>query len=309
MVDYSIVVPVYHNEGSLRPLMDSIQKDVVLQHPDLTWEAIFVDDGSGDRSFEELLRIREEFSPHVRLVKFTRNFGQMSALLAGLSRCQGRCAIMMSADGQDPPSLINDMLKAHYEEGYEVVAGTREGREESLYRIVTSRIFYYLMRRLAFPNMPLGGFDFMLLGERALKTCLANLDTDVAPQGIVLWTGYRTKFIPYFRQKRTAGRSRWTFAKKLTALLDGIMGFSFFPIRLMSFLGTFFALLGFLYALIIAIGKIVWGNPVQGWAPIMIAMLVIGGLQLVMLGVMGEYIWRVLAQVRNRQPYVIEKEL
>ncbi|MEI7899371.1 MAG: glycosyltransferase family 2 protein [bacterium] len=309
MVDYSIVVPVYYNEGSLKALMDSIQKDVVLRHADLTWEAIFVDDGSGDRSFEELLRIRDEFSPHVRLVKFTRNFGQMSALLAGLARCQSRCVIMMSADGQDPPSLINDMLKAHYEEGYEVVAGTREGRDESLYRIVTSRIFYYLMRKLAFPNMPLGGFDFMLLGERALKTCLANMDANVSLQGAVLWMGHRTKFIPYFRQKRTAGRSRWTFGKKLTTLLDGVMGFSFFPIRLASFLGMLLALLGFLYALDIFIAKLMRGNPVQGWAPIMIAVLIVGGLQLVMLGVMGEYIWRVLAQVRNRQPYVIEKEL
>jgi polyisoprenyl-phosphate glycosyltransferase len=309
MVAYSIVVPVYYNEGSLHMLWQSLRRDVVLTHPDLSWEIIFVDDGSGDRSYDELLRIREDAPDHIRLVKLTRNFGQLNALIAGLSRCTGRCAVVMSADGQDPTSLVGEMLEAHFGEGYDVVICTREGRDESLYRVLTSRVFYSIMQRLAFPSMPRGGFDFVLLGERAVKTCLANLETHMSFQGMVLWMGYKTKFIPYMRQKRMVGASRWTFAKKLTYLLDGVMSFSFFPIRLTSFIGVLLALAGFLYALVIFVAKIFWGNPVQGWAPIMIAILLVGGIQLIMLGVMGEYLWRVLAQVRNRQPYVVETEL
>ncbi len=305
MPDYSLVIPVYYNEGCLHPLMESLENDVISKNPHLTCEIIFVDDGSGDHSLDELLEIRERYN-QVEIVKLTRNFGQINALLAGFSLAQGKCIIAMSADGQDPPAIINEMLKAHYEEGNEVVVCTREGRDESFYRMVTSRIFYLLIKKLIFPNMPESGFDFVLFGERALKTYLKNVDANPFYQGGILWMGYKTKFIKYFRRKRFAGKSRWTFGKKLTFLIDGIMSYSFFPIRLLSYIGLLIALFGFLYAFIILVSKIIWGNPVTGWAPIMIVSLVMGGFQMLMLGMIGEYLWRTLSQVRNRDYYVIE---
>jgi len=305
MPDYSLVIPVYFNEGCLLPLMASLYSDVISKNPRLTCQIIFVDDGSGDGSLEELLEIREKYD-QVEIVKFTRNFGQVNALIAGFSRAQGKCVVAMSADGQDPPAIINDMLKAYYEEGYEVVICTREGRDESFYRVATSRIFYQLIKKLVFPNMPESGFDFVLFGERALKTYLKNVDANPFYQGGILWMGYKTKFIKYFRRQRLAGKSRWTFGKKLTFLLDGVLSYSFFPIRLLSFIGLLIAVLGFAYAFDIFIEKIFWGNEVTGWAPIMIISLVIGGSQLLMLGMIGEYLWRTLSQVRNREFYVVD---
>jgi len=305
MPDYSLVIPVYFNEGCLLPLMESLQNDVISKNPQLTCEVIFVDDGSGDRSLDELLEIREKYD-HVEVIKLTRNFGQVNALIAGFSNARGKCVVAMSADGQDPPAIINDMLKAYYEEGNEVVICTREGRDESFYRVATSRIFYMLIKKLVFPNMPESGFDFVLFGERALKTYLKNVDANPFYQGGILWMGYKTKFIKYFRRQRFAGKSRWTFGKKMTFLIDGILSYSFFPIRVVSFIGLLIAVLGFAYALDILVEKILWGNPVTGWAPIMIVTLVIGGAQLLMLGLIGEYLWRTLSQVRNRDFYVVD---
>jgi dolichol-phosphate mannosyltransferase len=198
------------------------------------------------------------------------------------------------------------MLRGHFVEGYQVVVCTRSGRDESAFRSVTSKIFYNLMRRLAFPNMPPGGFDYILMSRRALAVYMRNADAQPFLQGYVLWLGFKVKIIEYFRRARSAGRSRWTFGRKLTYLLDGVLSFSFFPIRWMSWLGFLTALLGFAYALLVFVIRIFYGNPVQGWAPIMIVILVLGGIQMIMLGVIGEYLWRTLAQTRKRDLFVVE---
>lgn len=305
--DYSVVIPVYYNEGSLAPTLNDIRTQVIERNPDRRGEIIFVDDGSGDGSLAELLGLQQNYPELVRVIKLTRNFGQVSALLAGFAEARGRCVVFLSADGQDPAHLIHDMLGAHFEEGYEIVACAREGRDESLYRVLTSKLFYWLMRKLTFPEMPLGGFDFVLMGRRALQVMLANPEAHPFLQGQILWTGFSTKFISYRRRHREVGVSRWGFGKKVTYLIDGVMSYSFVPIRLISLIGIIVACLGFLYALSIFIIKLVWDLPVQGWAPIMIVILVMGGMQMVMLGVIGEYIWRTLAQSRRRPSYVVER--
>ena len=162
------------------------------------------------------------------------------------------------------------------------------------------------MRKLSFPNLPEGGFDFILLGRKVVDFLLRNREAHGFFQGQILWTGFKVKFLEYRRQKRKVGRSRWTFGKKLTYLIDGVMSYSFFPIRAISLIGILFSLAGFLYALLIVVTKIVWGLPVKGWAPIMVVVLVMGGFQMLMLGIIGEYVWRSLAQARNRVPYIIE---
>jgi len=305
--DFSIVVPVYFNEGSLFPTMDALASLVLERSDGLVGEVIFVDDGSKDQSLHELLAI-QSLSPYlIRVIKFTRNFGQVSAVRAGLAHSRGQCAIVISADGQDPPELINEMLHGHFTAGKEVVICARQDREESQFRKATSNIFYGLMRRLSFPSMPDGGFDFFLLGRRALDEMLSNNEAHPFVQGQILWTGFEAKVIGYTRRERKVGTSRWTFGKKLTYLLDGVLSYSFAPIRLIVLFGVLIALLGFGYAGVVLVNWLVHGNPVQGWTPLVIIVLVLGGVQLLTLGLIGEYLWRTLAQVRNRKPYVIDR--
>jgi len=306
-IDYSIIIPVYYNEGMLKNTMDSLKKEVIEVNPNYIGEVIFVDDGSGDGSLKELMEIKSSNPDIVKIIKFTRNFGQVNAIIAGFKSVKGKCVLAISADGQDPPELINDMLKYHFQDDYEVVLCTRKGRDESFYRVITSKFFYFLMKTLAFPNMPVGGFDFFLLGKRALDVFLKNQDATPFIQGQILWMGFDTKKIEYIRRERKVGKSKWTFGKKITYLIDGILNYSYFPIRFISVIGLCVATLGFLYAVVVLVSKIVWGNPLKGWAPLMIVILVLCGTQMLMLGIIGEYLWRAFAQVKNRESYVIDR--
>jgi polyisoprenyl-phosphate glycosyltransferase len=304
--DYSLVIPVYLNEGCLFPLTNSIIEKVMSVNPTRTSEIIFVEDGSKDNSLDELLELRTQHPDLIKIIKFSRNFGQNSAIIAGLSHASGKCAIVTSADGQDPPELINDMLKAYFEDGYEIAVCTRKSRDGSLFRAIASRIAYSIIKKLTFPNMPVGGFDYVLLGNRALEVYLRNLDSNTFFQGLILWSGFKIKYIEYHRKERISGKSAYTLWKMLFNLIDAILAFSYFPIRVMSLTGIILAILGFIYAIDIIGTKVFYGVPIQGWAPIMVVLLVTGGIQILMSGIIGEYIWRILSQVRNRDLFVIE---
>jgi len=305
-VDYSVVVPVYLNRETLASTVAALRSEVFLRFPDVVGEVVFVNDGSGDGSFEELLRLQQANQESIRIVRLTRNFGQAGAVLAGLAHARGRCAAIVSADEQEPVDLVARMLTCFREGGHDIVICARRGRDESIYRVLTSRLFYWLIRRLSFPEMPPRGFDCMLLSRRAFELLLRHQEAYPFFQGQVLWSGFNTKIIEYGRRRRAVGRSQWTLARKTTYLIDGITAYSFLPIRLMSLMGVVVGLLGFLYAGVILMARLLWGNPVQGWAPLMIVILLLGGLQTFMLGVIGEYLWRTLAQVRGRPAYVVE---
>lgn len=305
-VDYSIVIPVYYNEGTLTRTMDAIHKEVIQANPGRACEVIFVDDGSGDGSFGELLVLRERYPDKVQLIKLTRNFGQVNAIIAGMAHARGKCAIIMSGDGQDPPDLINQMLVAHFDEGYEIVICAREGRDDSPARVWASKFFYGVIRRLSFPNMPEGGFDYVLLGRSAIDVFNNNLEAHLFLQGKILWMGFKHKTILYRRLKREIGKSRWTLAKLLTYLIDGALSYSHLPLRCISLLGIICSLLGFCYAALVIVVKLAFDNAIEGWTPLMVVVLVMGGIQMLMIGVVGEYLWRTLQQTRNRDPYVIE---
>jgi dolichol-phosphate mannosyltransferase len=268
---------------------------------------IFVDDGSGDNSLAELLELRDRAPGVVRIVKLTRNFGQPYARLAGYAHCRGRCAIHLTADLQDPPELINDMLDAHFNERYEIVIAERIGRDESLYRRITSRLSYHLIRKLCFPSMPVGGFDFHLISDKVRRLILESNEANPFFQGQVLWTGYRFKSLPYTRRRREIGRSRWTLGKKLKLLIDSVLSYSYFPLRLMSALGVATSLIGFLVAAFLLVRRLLGIYDVQGWAALMVVTLILAGGQMLMLGVIGEYLWRTLDQVKGRRPYIVEE--
>lgn len=305
-ISCSIVIPVFCNELNVEPAFNKINEVVIKKNPNLKFEIIFVDDGSYDNSFEKLISLKNAHPGLIKIVKLTRNFGQVNAIYAGYSKAKGKCIINISADLQDSPELINDMFRFYFEEKYPIVICTRSDRDESFLRRFTSKIFYAAMRKLSFSNMPAGGFDFLLIDSKVKSLLLSNMEANAFWQGQILWTGYNVKFIPYTRQKRELGESKWTFSKKLKYLIDGVLGYSFLPIRLMSILGLLISLTGFLYSIFIVIAKITGNVPFQGWAPLMIIVLLLSGFQMLMLGIIGEYLWRTLDEVRRRQAFVIE---
>ncbi len=305
-ISCSIVIPVFCNELNIEPTFNKINDVVIKKNPHLKFEIIFVDDGSYDNSLEKLIELKKSHEGLVKIIKFTRNFGQVNAIYAGYSRAKGKCIVNISADLQDSPELINEMFKYHFEEKYPIVICTRSDRDESFARRTTSKMFYAAMRKLSFSNMPAGGFDFLLIDQKVKSLLLSNMEANAFWQGQILWTGYKVKFIPYTRQKREIGESKWTFSKKLKYLIDGVLGYSFLPIRLMSILGLLISLSGFIYSIFIVIAKFTGNVPFQGWAPLMILVLLLSGFQMLMLGIIGEYLWRTLDEVRRRQAYVIE---
>lgn len=304
-VDYTIVVPVYFNADCLDVVFAALKNEILGRRTE-RGEVVFVDDGSGDDSFPMLQAFFQRNRDVVRVIKLSRNFGQQFAVLAGLRHARGRCAVTMSADGQEPTSLINEMLDVFFAGGVDVVAGRRKSREDTVDRRVASRLAYNIMRRLAFPTMPRDGFDMALMSRKALAVFLDNVDATYFGQGIMMWMGFPIHFVDYARQERVAGRSRYTFVKLISYLLDGVIGYSFFPIRFLSVVGLVAALCGFAYAAWLVVANLIWSTPVLGWSSIIVTIIVGSGLQMIMLGMIGEYVWRILANARNRSHYVIE---
>lgn len=300
----SYVIPVYHNEGSIRTTCDAIRAlfDGPLSEHEL--EIILVNDGSRDGSWAEMEAVASS-DPRVRAIDFTRNFGQLAAIIAGYNSATGDAIINMSADLQDPTELTVDMIKA-WQGGSPVVVAYRQDREDSFGASLFSKIAYGALR-LSNSEIPAGGFDFTLMDRTALTSFLSYRGRNRFFQGDVLWAGYRATFIPYVRRARTVGRSQYTFSKKLKLFFDFILDGSYLPIRLMSLCGLVTASLGALYALVILVGWAMGATPFLGWAPLMIAVLVIGGILMLMLGVIGEYVWRILDEIKAKPLYVVKE--
>lgn len=304
--DYTIVLPVYFNEESLLPAYEKLKAEMLALHPRLYGTLLYVDDGSGDHSFDILRQIQAKNEIPVSIVKLSRNYGQAMAIRAGIAHCESAAAIVMSADDQEPATLVPQMLDEHFNKKNEVVICNRADREDGIYRKWSSRMFYSIMQQLCFKDMPIGGFDCFLLGSTAMDAFRREQELQPFVQGQVLRLGFSRSTISYTRQKREFGRSRWTLGQKVALFFDGLMNYSFFPIRAVSYLGIIIALLGMLYAFTVFVDKIVVGNPVKGWTPLMIVLLVLGGGQMLTLGVFGEYLWRIFVQVQRRSPYLVE---
>ena len=201
------------------------------------------------------------------------------------------------------------MIDSFIREEAPIIVGQRIDREESYYRKMTSKFFYVMMRKLSFSNMPDGGFDVALISKEVKDKIMELNESNPFWQGQILWTGFPVKFIPYARQKRDTGKSRWTFSKKIKYLLDGVLNYSYAPLRFFSLIGIISFLLGILYSMIIIIQYIFWGTPFVGWAPLMIIILLFSGMQLLVLGLIGEYLWRTLEQTKNRPKFIIKKKI
>ncbi|MDF3860170.1 glycosyltransferase family 2 protein [Achromobacter denitrificans] len=301
----SFVIPVYQNEGALTETHRKIQTVFREQLSHLEYEIVFVDDGSTDGSLREIRQLKEQDGNIVALT-FTRNFGQMAAMLAGFKEATGDAIINISADLQDPVELIPQMIQK-WQEGAETVICYRTDRADTFTSKLSSRLAYSVLR-MALPQIPPGGFDFVLMDRKVMDAFNAIDVRHRFFQGDLLWTGYRTCFIPYTRLKRTIGKSQYNFGKKLKNFLDAMLDASYLPIRFISLTGIVTSLLGVLYSLSIIVSWARGETPFDGWAPIMIAILMVGGLIMVMLGVIGEYVWRINEEVRKRPNYLIREK-
>ena len=298
----SFVIPVFRNQGSLRLTYEKVTRLFRTELAAFDYEFVFVDDGSDDGSLNELLEVRRS-DARVKVLEFSRNFGQIAAQTAGLNHAAGDCAVLMSADLQDPVELIGEMVRS-WAAGSEIVIGHRTDRDDDLAAKLSSKLFYSLMRTL-YPRMPRGGFDFCLLDRACVAEMNRILDKNRFFQGDILTLGFSVKFLPYKRLKRTIGESQWTTAKKIKYFIDCLVTSSYVPIRLMSLSGFAIASIGFAYGILIVYGRLKHYTPFTGWAPIMILILVIGGLVMSMLGIIGEYIWRIYDEVKKRPNYII----
>jgi len=301
----SFVIAVYRNEESIKETANRIKNLFSSDLKNYEYEIIFVDDGSDDGSLDEALAAREQ-DPSVKVISFTRNFGQMAAITAGLKKANGDAVINISADLQDPIELARDMVK-QWEGGSEIVIAYRQKRSDPFLSRVFSRLAYGALR-LSVPQLPKGGFDFVLIDRKPLDIFNSVEYRNRFFQGDLLWAGYRMSFIPYERLRREFGVSQYNFTKKLKNFLDAFLDSSFLPIRFMSFFGIVTTLLGILYGLSVVYVWLQGGTPFEGWAPIVILLLVIGGAIMLMLGIIGEYVWRINDEVRKRPNYVVRDE-
>ncbi len=298
----SFVVAVYRNAGAISRTYNKIKALFAQDLPEHEYEFVFVDDGSDDGSLQEILELKLH-DDRVKAITFTRNFGQMAAMLAGLKQASGDAVVNISADLQDPAELIPQMVEK-WQGGAELVICYRTDRSDTFAAKLFSR-FAYGALRLSIPQIPPGGFDFVLMDRTALDEFNSVDVRNRFFQGDLLWTGYRTSFIPYVRLKRTIGKSQYNLGKKLKNFLDAFLDASYLPIRFISLAGLVTSTLGVLYSLTIIYSWMRGETPFAGWAPLMIVTLIVGGLIMVMLGIIGEYIWRIYDEVRKKPNYVI----
>jgi glycosyltransferase involved in cell wall biosynthesis len=298
----SLCFPVYQNAGSLEELYLRSRKALEVNFPDFELEFVFVNDGSTDSSLEELIRIkRETDDDRIKIIDLSRNFGQLAAIFAGLRLTTGDASIMLSADLQDPPEHCVNMVK-EWVAGCEIVISYRKSHKSSRIKNITSFLAY----KILLPQSPRGGFDFVLFGRKSLDAMLSLQDCNRFFQHDVLWLGFSVKFIPYDKLERKVGKSQWGHWKRFNYFLTGYLNSTYLPLRVFSGIGLLFSLASLAYSCLIVYAYLNKQTPFPGWAPIMILLLLIGGLIMIMLGIIGEYLWRVFEEVKNRPKYFIK---
>lgn len=301
----SIIVPCYNEEEVIGETMNRIKK-FCAELNDLNVELIFIDDGSRDRTLEILKGYATE-DYRIKLIGFARNFGHQIAVTAGIDAACGDAVVLIDADLQDPPEIVHQMI-AKWREGYDVVYGTRIERPgESAFKRATARTFYRLLNRLSEVPIPLDTGDFRLMSRHVVDTLRAMPERDRFVRGMVSWAGFKQTALPYKRAERLAGESKYPLRKMIRFATDGIMSFSIKPLQISIAIGMLSAVvsaLGIFYVLFLRIFTNIWA---PGWTALMISVLFIGGVQLICIGIMGEYIGRIYGEVKMRPLYVVSE--
>jgi glycosyltransferase involved in cell wall biosynthesis len=301
---YSIVVPVFNEEETLDELFHRLRQTMdQLGEP---WEAILVDDGSIDASYERMTALHKQ-DPRFKSIRLSRNFGHQVAITAGLDFASGRAVVIMDADLQDPPELIPEMA-AKWREGHHVVYATRQSREdENLFKRATASLFYRLLNRLADTSLPADVGDFRLADRTAVDAFKGMRENNRYVRGLFGWIGFSQTSIPYARAGRHAGTTKFSVRKMLGFAGDAVVSFSNLPLRLALGVGFVLAFVSVLAGIVAVALKLLGGVLVPGWASIIVAVCFLGAIQLIVLGVMGEYIARIYDEVKNRPLYLIRE--
>jgi polyisoprenyl-phosphate glycosyltransferase len=299
----SVITPAYNEELNLPVLYERLQ--AIMRDLDLDWEWIVTDDHSSDRTFEVLSELSRR-DDRVLALRFSRNFGSHAGVACGLRHARGDCAVVMAADLQDPPEVIPALVET-WRDGAQVVWAARARREgEKASTVGVAGLFYWVMRNVVgLREISATGADFFLIDRNVIDAYSAFGERNVNLFALLVWLGFRQETITYVKEARMHGASSWTLKKKVKLAVDSITAFSYMPVRFMSWLGVFTGLAGFCYAGLVIFNALT-GKPVEGWSSLMVAVLLIGGLHMLMLGILGEYIWRALDEARRRPRYTIE---
>ncbi|HEY2346024.1 MAG TPA: glycosyltransferase family 2 protein [Xanthomonadaceae bacterium] len=299
----TIVVAAYNEEAALPLLHERLRK--VLDGLDRPARMLYIDDGSRDRTWEVMLGLARD-DPRTALLRLSRNFGKEAALTAGLDRVVEGAALVLDADGQDPPELIPEFV-ARWREGYDDVHGMRLEREgEGWFKRASAHAFYRVIGRLSRTPIPRDTGDFRLLSRRALDGLAQLRERGRFMKGLFAWVGYRQVALPYHRSPRLAGRSKFGFWKLWNFALEGITSFSTAPLRVATYLGLATALVAFLFGTYIVAKTLLWGDPVHGYPSLAALIVFLGGVQLMALGVIGEYLGRLYLEVKGRPLYLVD---
>ena len=299
----SVVVPVYNEADGLKALCDRLGG--VLDRLGLAWEIVLVNDGSRDETLA-LMRALHRADPRIAVINLSRNFGKEIATTAGLDHASGEAVVVIDADLQDPPELIPEMVAA-WREGFDVVYAQRRHREgETWLKRVTAHGFYRLMGRMSGVTLPRDTGDFRLMSRRVVTALGTLREHHRFMKGLFAWVGYPSKAIRYDRQPRHAGTSKWNYWKLWNFALEGITSFTTLPLKLATYLGLFIGVVAAIYIAEIIIRTLLFGNPVAGYPSLMAVVLFLGGVQLVTLGIIGEYLGRIFNETKRRPLYFVE---
>lgn len=306
MSKLSIIIPCYYNEGNISVTGKELIKNEQLFPKKTGFEYIFVDDGSKDKTFDELVKFQSKYPTKVKVIKLAKNVGANNASLCGLNNASGDCFAILAADLQDPPENLAKMFK-YWQNGFKLVVANRAKREDPFISTIFSNIYHKLMRTFVLNNVPNGGFDQCLFDKQIRSNIVQMEEKNTYLPYLLLWLGYDYISIPYIRRKREIGKSKWTISKKIKSFIDSFVSFTYFPLRLISIMGILLSVAAFIYSIMIIHARLVNKVPVEGWTSITIIILFVSSFQMISLGIIGEYIWRTLDTARKRPSYIIDK--
>lgn len=304
-VEISVIVPLYNESEGIEYLFARLTP--VLQELDTSYEIICINDGSQDDTLSKLIKFWQ-LNPAIKIINLSRNFGKEIALTAGIDYASGAAVIPIDADLQDPPELIVKLI-AKWREGYDVVYATRRSRQgETWLKRITALVFYQTIGRMSHVPIPANTGDFRLLDRQVVEAIKRLPERTRFMKGLFAWVGYKQASVLFDREPRYSGGTTWNYWKLWNFALDGIISFSFLPLKVWSYVGVTISIISLLYALMLVVRTLVFGVDVPGYASLMVAILFLGGIQLITLGVLGEYLGRVYEEVKGRPLYLVREE-
>ncbi|MCC0176079.1 glycosyltransferase family 2 protein [Waterburya agarophytonicola K14] len=304
-IEISVVVPLYNESENIENLFTRLTS--VLDQLKITYEIICINDGSKDNTLDQLIQFNQQNST-IKVISLSRNFGKEIALTAGIDHASGAAIIPIDADLQDPPELIGQLIEK-WREGYDVVYATRRSRRgETWLKQATAKAFYQTISKMSPVAIPANTGDFRLLDRKVVEAIKKLPERTRFMKGLFAWVGYKQTSVLFDREPRYSGNSNWNYWKLWNFALDGIISFSFLPLKVWSYVGVSISLVSLFYALFLVIRTLAFGVDVPGYASLMVAILFLGGVQLITLGVLGEYLGRVYEEVKGRPLYLIREK-